>query len=342
MTDEAIDVPISSVPLALRAGGVVTAPAARRVLVLGATGRMGRQLCAAFAADGYEVIAAARGSAGHTAPYRFVPIDVAAANQYELGELLAREGVQVVVNAIAGRGGTAQAMYEANVRPVENLLAALRLVAVDPRLVHVGTILEYGSVETGTSIRENTAQRPDSLYAKSRLACSRLVLTAIRRGEIDGVVVRLAATIGPHAFLESFLGSLALTLYQMDRLAGIDVTLYDARSDYVDVRDAAAAIVRAADCPAADPLVNIGGGIAVEVRALIRCLVRAAGLSPALVRERDEVGWGRGCRWTSLDTSRATGLLGWRPRYTVGESIAAMWESVDGECGRRQMDSASR
>ncbi|WP_433550562.1 NAD-dependent epimerase/dehydratase family protein [Micromonospora zamorensis] len=341
MTDEAIDAPNSSLPLALRAAGVVTAPAARRVLVLGATGRMGRQLCAAFAADGYEVIAAARGSAGHSAPYRFVPIDVAA-NQYELGELLAREGVQVVVNAITGRGGTAQAMYEANVRPVENLLAALRLVAVDPRLVHVGTILEYGSVETGTSIRENTAQRPDSLYAKSRLACSRLVLSAIRRGEIDGVVVRLATTIGPNAFLESFLGSLALTLHQMDRVAGIDVTVYDARSDYVDVRDAAAAIVRAADCPAADPLVNVGRGVAVEVRTLIRCLVRAAGLSPALVRERDEVRWGRGCRWTRLDISRATRLLGWRPQYTVGESIAAMWESVDGECAGSQLDSAAR
>ncbi|MGW3788374.1 NAD-dependent epimerase/dehydratase family protein [Micromonospora chokoriensis] len=341
MTDDAIDVPTFSVPHALRAGGVVNAPVARRVLVLGATGRMGRQLCAAFAADGYEVIAAARESAGHTAPYRFVPIDVAAANQYELGELLAREGVQVVVNAIAGRGGTAQAVYKANVRPVENLLAALRLVAVDPRLVHVGTILEYGSVETGTSIRD-TAQRPDSLYAKSRLACSRLVLAAIRRGEIDGVVVRLAAAIGPDAFLESFLGSLALTLYQMDRLAEIDVTVYDARSYYIDVRDAAAAIVRAADCPAADPLVNIGRDIAVEVRALIRCLVPPAGSSPALVRERDEARWGGGCRWARLDMTRATRLLGWRPRYTVGESIAAMWESVDGERGRRQMDSAPR
>jgi nucleoside-diphosphate-sugar epimerase len=341
MTDEAIDA-LASVPLAFRAGGVVTAPVARRVLVLGATGCMGRQLCAAFAAGGYEVIAAACGPEGHIAPYRFVPIDVAAANQDQLGELLAREGVQVVVNAITGRGGTAQAMYEANVRPVENLLAALRLVAVDPRLVHVGTILEYGSVETGTTIRENTDQRPDSLYAKSRLACSRLVLTAIRRGEIDGVVVRLATTIGPYAFLESFLGSLALTLYEMDRVAGTDVTVYDARSDYVDVRDAAAAIVRAADCPAADPLVNVGRGIAVEVRALVRCLVGASGLSPALVRERDEVLRGRGCRWTRLDISRATRLLGWRPRYTVGESITAMWDSVDVDGHRHRLDTASR
>ncbi|MEV5567889.1 NAD-dependent epimerase/dehydratase family protein, partial [Streptomyces sp. NPDC052196] len=212
----------------------------RRVAVLGGTGCVGRHICAAFAERGTEVVAIARREAPHVRPYRFLPLDVARCTGAELAAVLANERVDTVVNAVLGWAATEEEMAQANVRPVESVLGALRLLPESVRLLQLGSIHEYGPVAAGTPTDETVDPRPASLYGRSKLAASRLVLDAVRRGECRGAVLRLTNTLGPYPSMETFLGTLAVRLRRADPADGLDVTVAAARRDYVDVRDAAA------------------------------------------------------------------------------------------------------
>ncbi|MEV5127245.1 NAD(P)-dependent oxidoreductase [Streptomyces decoyicus] len=300
-------------------------PGTVRVAVLGATGCMGRHLCAAFSAEGSEVVAIARRYAPQVAAHRFLSLDVAGSTSDGLARVLSHEEVDVVVNATLGWG---EELHYTNVQLVERLLDALAMLQAPPRLVHLGTIHEYGPVPSGTSIHEGTEPAPENPYAKAKLTASRMVLDAVRDGALDGVVLRVANTLGPHPALESFFGSLAVRLRGAEAATGIELTIADARRDYVDVRDAVDAVVRAARIRRADPLVNIGCGRARDVRELVDELVAAAGLPAETIREQRGEVRSRGADWIQVDISRAGRLLGWRPRFTLGESMRAMWDTV--------------
>ncbi|MGW9175585.1 NAD-dependent epimerase/dehydratase family protein [Streptomyces decoyicus] len=300
-------------------------PGPVRVAVLGATGCMGRHICAAFSAEGSEVVAIARRYAPQVAAHRFLSLDVAGSASGELARVLAHEEVDVVVNATLGWG---EELHYTNVQLVERLLDALAMLQAPPRLVHLGTIHEYGPVPSGTSVHEGTEPAPENPYAKAKLTASRMVLDAVRDGALDGVVLRVANTLGPYPALESFFGSLAVRLRGAEAATGIELTIADARRDYVDVRDAVDAVVRAARIRRADPLVNIGCGRARDVRELVDELVAAAGLPAETIREQRGEVRSRGADWIQVDISRAARLLGWRPRFTLGESMRAMWDTV--------------
>ncbi|MEU5539069.1 NAD-dependent epimerase/dehydratase family protein, partial [Streptomyces sp. NPDC020362] len=250
----------------------------RRVAVLGATGCVGRHVCAAFADRGTHVVAIARHEAPHIRPYRFLSRDLARCTGAELAAVLADEGVDTVVNATLGWGGTEEEMTYANVQPVERVLGALRLVPQPVRFLQLGSIHEYGPVPAGTATDEAVHPRPTSLYGRSKLAASRLVLDAMRRGECRGAVLRMTNTLGPYPSMETFLGTLAVRLRRTDPAEGLDVTVAAARRDYVDVRDAAAAGVAAARRPDSAPRFKLGRGEAVVILALVRTRVTVSGL----------------------------------------------------------------
>ncbi|WP_435229103.1 NAD-dependent epimerase/dehydratase family protein [Streptomyces sp. Tue6028] len=307
-----------------------TGPAASgangRVAVIGATGCVGRQITQAFAARGTEVVAVARRPAPHMAAHRFVALDVAGAPAERLADFLAAQRVDAVVNATLGWG---QELHATNVRLVERLVDALKKTPEPPRLVQLGTIHEYGPVPRGTSIDERVRPDPRQPYPRSKLVAARLVLDAARAGELDGVVLRLTNTIGPHPAAESFFGSLAARL--RDEPGPVDLTLAEAHRDYVDSRDAADAVVRAAESPAAHGVFNIGSGRARDIRTLVAALVRASGRPRDSVRGHPGTVQSRGADWIQVDSTRARRLLGWSPRHDLDASMRAMWETVRAE-----------
>lgn len=299
-----------------------------RVAVLGATGCVGRHLCEAFAASGCPVLAVSRRYVPQVDGYRFRSLDVAGTSSEEIATLLAEERIGVVVNATLGWGPE---LHYVNVRLVERLLGALRRMSSPPRLIQLGTIHEYGPVPRGTSIDEEVRPDPRTPYAKAKLTASGMVLDAIRAGQAKGVVLRVTNTIGPHPATESFFGSLATTLRTAEATTGVDLTIADAHRDYVDVRDAADAVMRASLVPLDGTVINIGRGEAVDIRSLVHALVEAAGLPLEALRERSGLVDSRGADWIQVDISRAGRLLGWRPRYSVAESMRAMWDTMAGE-----------
>ncbi|MGP4102135.1 NAD-dependent epimerase/dehydratase family protein [Nonomuraea sp. KM90] len=299
-----------------------------RVVVLGGTGSVGRQVCAAFAAHGWDVLAVARSAAPHLAGTPFTALDITAADPRRLAELFGTPRADAVVNTAGGWGDTPEEMTYSHLRLVDRLLEGLALVAHRPRLVHVGSVHEYGPVPHGTLLREDVVPRPVTPYAQAKLATSQAVLAAADERGIDAVVLRAANMSGPYPPQESFLAALTLRI-KRTLAAGevLELSVADARRDFIDVRDVAAAIVRAATAPLDSRVINIGRGEAVPISSLVGWLIEASRFPHDRIKQLDREVRSKGGDWTQLDIGLARRALSWEPRIGLRESVHAMWSA---------------
>ena len=183
---------------------MVARPHRPAVAVVGGTGCVGQHICAAFAQAGYQVVALARRPPGRAEgrglppDATFVSCDVAAATPARLAAMLAAHEVSVIIHATGGWGLSEREMRTAPGQVVTRLVEAISRLPYRPRLVHVGTIHEYGPVPPDVAITERTVPAPQTLYARTKLAESGYVLERVAAGHLDGVVLRLVNTFGPY------------------------------------------------------------------------------------------------------------------------------------------------
>ncbi|MEV0321985.1 NAD-dependent epimerase/dehydratase family protein [Streptomyces sp. NPDC050658] len=294
----------------------------RSVLVLGATGYLGRHICAAFAATGARVVRVSRGSRDDGTDIR---LDVEAADTAELTRLCAESGARVVVNAVgAVWSGTEQQMTALNDRFVERLTDAVAALPGRPRLIQLGSTHEYGPAGPDDVIDEDWPQEPTTVYGRTKLAGTRTVLRAVRERKVDGVVLRVSVSWGPGAPVGSLPGMVAARLaagHDELRLAPLV-----AHRDVVDVRDVADAIVAAAGIPesalaATGPVINIARGETVPVRELVDLMISTSGRSVRVQEERSGQPNRSDALWQRLDVTRARRLLGWAPHRSLTDSV---------------------
>ncbi|MDN3262817.1 NAD(P)-dependent oxidoreductase [Streptomyces sp. CSDS2] len=314
-------------------------PHAPCAVVLGGTGCIGRHISAAFARHGYRVVVVARKPAPHSADAAFQPMDLLTASAGTIGRMLRDVRASVVVNAtdMAGAtdltgsadGGEARAaeLLHANEGLARKLIAAMERQPGRPRLVHIGTIHEYGSATAGAPLDESVPTEPRNAYARAKLAGSQAVLDAARADTVEGVVLRLVNTCGPYPTPAGFPGKLLSRLRAIGQGDEPALTVADAMRDWVDVRDVAEAVVRAAERPVSGHVFNIGSGVAVPMRELVSHCLTAAGLPRAAVSERESPVRSLGADWIQADIRLAKELLGWSPRIGLKESLQDMWDA---------------
>lgn len=309
-------------------------PAAAPIVVLGGNGFLGRHTCGTFAATGVPVISVSRRPA-RLPSARSVAIDLTDGDVPRMiGMLTAMRPAAIVNAAGAVWGVTDEELRASNVTLVRRLVEAVSALPWRPRLVHLGSVHEYGAVDAGHPIREDTVPNPISQYGRTKLLGAEIVLDAVRRGDCDATVLRVVNVSGPGTPAGSLLGQVAgqLAAARRDRREAIlHLAPLRARRDFVDVRDIADAVYAAAYAPDPGPIVNIGRGTAVSVRWLVHELITASGV-PAQVVEHPEsdagAERGSGIDWQQIDATAARERLGWRARHALGESLAALWAHV--------------
>ncbi|MGI5455107.1 NAD-dependent epimerase/dehydratase family protein [Streptomyces sp. CA-249302] len=322
---------------------VPTEQAAATAVVLGATGFVGRHICTAFEAGGTRVLRVARGGA-RAGGGPVTAVDLLAASPARIARLLDRAGADVVVNAAGAVWGTTEAqMHQANAELPRRIVEALGLLPTRPRLIHLGSVHEYGPTPSGARIAEDLSPAPVGPYGTSKLLGARAVLEAAHTGRVDGLVLRIANVSGPGAPPGSLLGTvaahLATALARPGRPAPpLRLAPLRARRDFVDARDVADAVVAAAHADAHGHVINIGSGQAVPVRLLTSRLIELSGLPVAVVEEavgaapRGGTGGRSDAEWQQLDISRAARLLDWRPRRTLDQSLRDLLTEAAREC----------
>jgi len=299
--------------------------AGRSVLVLGASGYVGRHVCRAFAAAGDRVCGVARGTPADVAGVRWLPLDLVRASADQLVRCLT--GADVVVNAAGAVWGVTDAqMQEANAELPARLVAAAARLPRRPRLVHLGSVHEYGPGSHGVAVAETSAPAPVTAYGRTKLAGTEAVLAGSRDDGLDALVLRITNVSGPGAPKGSLLGMIAAHLAKAadagpEGAPPLRLTPLTAERDFVDVRDVAAAIVTAAGSGGTGLAVNIGRGEAVPVRALVDRLIQLSGV-PVEVVEADGDGRQRGAAdWQTVDLTRARLLLDWQPVHDLDTSL---------------------
>lgn len=294
---------------------------------MGGTGFLGRPVCDALAQLDYEVVVVSRHARQVPPTTKLVPADLSVSASVDV---VRDVDPDVIVNAAGGTWGLADSeLYAANVGITENVLAAAAALPRRARLVHIGSVHEYGLVPVGESMDEDMEPAPITLYGQLKARCAEAVVGAARAGTVDGIVLRVGNVTGAGQPAASLLGDVAARLHRAHvegRPAVLDLGPLNAQRDFLNRSDAVAAIVAAVTVSeVAEPLVNIGHGQPTSARTMVEMLIAASGV-PADLRERPAEA--PDPLWQHMRIERARSVLGWAPGPDLSEGVRELWDSL--------------
>ncbi|WP_327253449.1 NAD-dependent epimerase/dehydratase family protein [Streptomyces sp. NBC_01244] len=303
-----------------------------RVAVLGATGFIGRALCATLDERGHGLLAVARKQPTVTPPGAFVAFDLTLDPPAELAAILAAHRIDAIVNAAGGNWGlTEEQMVPANLGMVERLLETLEGMAKPPRLVHIGSVHEYGLFPIDTSITEDSPAHPSTFYGELKLRATELITEAVRDRGLDALVLRLGNVVGAGQPAHSLLGVMAAKLAEGRAAGGAELSLMPltARREFLHLLDAVeavtAALAPARTCP---PVLNLGLGRATSAREVVELLIEESHVPTRIVEVPAPDGTGPETEWHRFDMSATERALDWKPSRSLRDAVAELWAAV--------------
>jgi nucleoside-diphosphate-sugar epimerase len=301
-----------------------------RYLVTGCAGFIGSHLTDALVQRGHEVIGVdaftdyyprpqkesnlekARGAAGHS----LVEVDLSEA---ALEPLL--ENVDGIFHLAAQPGvrGSWGATFAHYVR--DNILATQRLfeaaASKGVRIVMSSTSSVYGNAETYPT-REEAIPRPVSPYGVTKLACESLARAYTESFALEVVLLRYFTVYGPRQRPDMAFARIISAL-----LNGNPFSVYgtgEQSRDFTFVDDAVEATIAAMERGPRAIVYNVGGGSETTLNGAIALCETLAETRLDVVNEpvaRGDV------RRTGADTTLIRSQLGWRPKTSLAEGLAA-------------------
>ncbi|WGS64001.1 NAD-dependent epimerase/dehydratase family protein [Marinitoga aeolica] len=134
-------------------------------------------------------------------------------------------------------------VYSVNINGVENIIKAMKETNVK-KLLYVSSVHAFAEIEKGATIDENTPIDPDltsGAYGKSKAIATLKVFNAVKNNEINATIVCPSGVIGPYDYKFSEIGKVFKSF-----LEGNLKYCVDGAFDFVDVRDVANGIIKAA------------------------------------------------------------------------------------------------
>ena len=240
-----------------------------------------------------------------------------------IGSVIHAVAPDAVVNCTGVTDGTAAQFTAGNVVAVADLLAAWERHAPGARLVHLGSAAEYGAVQVGRPVTEDTPPNPMSGYGWSKLAGTGLVRSAYDRG-LPATVLRVFNPLGPGTPAYLLPGRLVAALRQA-AVTGEPATAgsLDGYRDFVDARDVATAVLAAATATSGG-ILNVAGGKAVALRDFAALAAELAGVAPPT--ETAPLGSTRSATvsWQQADLTAIRSTVGWAPEISLEKSLVDM------------------
>jgi UDP-glucuronate 4-epimerase len=207
---------------------------------------------------------------------------------------------------------------DVNVGGTVRLLEAARRHGIS-RFVYASTSSVYGNTETVPFVETDPAAGPLAPYPASK-----------RAGELFGhshhhlygmhfTALRFFTVYGPRGRPDMMPFKLLESVYR-----GIEIPFYDGGRmlrDWTFVSDVADGVVRAVDRPLGYAILNIGRGDPELLLDFVRAIEERTGKKALL---RDEPAPASDMQRTCADITRATQMLGYSPRVSVDEGVAAL------------------
>ena len=255
----------------------------KTVLVTGASGALGRAVCARLRERGQRVLTTGRGAGNDIALDLAEPQGIAAA--------LAHSQPDLILHLAASFDNDFAQAYGMNVEASRQLLDAVEQAGRAVRVVLIGSAAEYGVVQPEENpVSEARVLKPVSVYGMSKAWQTQLAHLYAARG-VDVTVARVFNLFGPGMSERLFIGRLQ---QQIDAvLAGrqqlIELGPLGAMRDYLSTMEAAEQLLAIAALAPAGTVHNVASGEPVTMRALMERTLAAHGLDPAIVREAEQL-----------------------------------------------------
>jgi nucleoside-diphosphate-sugar epimerase len=295
-----------------------------RVLVVGATGFVGRHVIAALVRGGAKLHWTTRGASQGAAAHGVDLRDEAAVRA-----LIAKVRPAITFN-LAGYGVDAGERNERDATLLnDELVGALaRALAATPKsrdenwrgleLVHVGSALEYG--DASGDLNEATEPKPTTLYGRTKLAGTRRLAELAATLPLRAATARLFMVYGPgeHA------GRLLPSLIESARLQKpLPLTSGTQQRDFTFVGDAAEALLRLGVANGVRPgeAVNVATGRLTSVRDFVEAAARALKLPTELLQFGALPTRAEEMRHSPVAVARAKELLDWLPPTAIEEGL---------------------
>ena len=297
-----------------------------RVLVTGAAGFIGSQLCRRLVADGVEVVGLDDLSDGTVENLRDLP-EVRLVEADLRMRPRSRPPRGVPGDPAPGReafrasfGGAPGATMDVNIRGTTNVLLAARDAGAT--VVSASSSSVYGDQES-FPLRESQEPRPRSPYAVSKLAAE-VCCTGVHRSlGVRALSLRYFNVYGPGQDPTSEY-ALVVPLFAVACLSGTRPVIHgdgEQSRDFTYIDDVVEANIRAASAPdtAFGLAYNIGTGRSpTSVNRLLELIARETGVEVDPVHEPTRAG---DVRTTHADVSLARARFGYEPTIDIDEGI---------------------
>lgn len=225
-----------------------------------------------------------------TGRYAYHPADLL--DEAALAGALRRAAPDVVFHLASGlRGDPPRDLCRSCVEGTAALLQAVAAHGGAPRVVLGSSGAVYGpAAARSVPVGEDAACEPVEAYGAAKLAAEQVARAMARQAGLHVVYARIFNLTGPGQDERHVCGSFAARVAAIRRGVlppALEVGDLDSTRDFLDVRDAAGALPRVAECARAGETVNVASGREVSVRAVLGALVAVpAGGAEPRVAER--------------------------------------------------------
>jgi UDP-glucuronate 4-epimerase len=307
-----------------------------KVMVTGAAGFIGSNLCEALLARGDEIVAVdnfnffydpARKRANvagfHEAPgCAFVDADITDAKT--MSNLCETHRPDAIAHLAAYGNvrysiGRAPLYTEVNIVGSINVLEAARLHGCD-RFVFASTSSAYGNTEQLPFVETDPCNRPLAPYPASKKAVEVLGYSYTNLHDMNFTAVRFFSVYGPRGRPDM------MPFLVTDRIfRGEEITLFDAgqmKRDWTYIDDIVSGIISALDTPLGFEIINLGRGKPVLMSDFVGRIEELIGKSAVLATPEAPASEPK-ITFANIDKARR--LLGYAPTTEVDEGLAKLW-----------------
>lgn len=191
------------------------------------------------------------------------------------------------------------------------------------RMVFAGSGAEYDWNSPMPLTEGLSPLKPRSFYGVCKNGLRQVVEAYAASAGVSCLWCRIFWPYGPGEASEKFLSDILGALRRGEAAVCRGANL---KRDYLHVEDVAHALAMAAQSPLTGAL-NIGQGEAVSLGRMARLAAAAAGRPDLLKLESAEISEAAP-ELIAASTERLSRELGWKPRYSLAEGIAAMAEAA--------------
>jgi len=311
-----------------------------KCLVTGAAGFIGSHLAQRLVALGHDVRAVDNLSTGDKANLAGLDGEI----EFLRGDLCEFEvcrhavaGIEVVFH-VAALPSVPRSLKDPWACHAANVNATMRLVqaclaAGVRRIIYSSSSSVYGDTPVLPKT-ETVEPLPRSPYAASKLAGEQYVLAFARAGTVEGVALRYFNVFGPRQSPRSTYAAVIPNFLQaaLDERPAVLYGDGQQTRDFTYVDNVVDANILAAAAPArvvSGWPINVGAGTRTSLLRLIGMIGAVTGSELGYVREPPRSG---DVRDSLASLERATRLLGYQPRMSLGEGLQRTWTWLANGC----------